>query len=76
MAVSEREHPDTEDLEIDSLTLSRSSHLLECFSISQGPVLGLKTIAHPVVLNWLHHNHPGACIKNTDPQVQILRTAP
>ena len=31
MAVLEREHLDMKDLEIDSLTLSRHSHLLECF---------------------------------------------
>lgn len=74
MAALEREHLDMRTLEVDSLTLSSYSHLLECFPISQGPFPSLKTSVHPVVLNWLHHNHPGASTKNTDSQVQILRT--
>lgn len=50
MAVLGREHLDIWDLDIDSLTLSRSLNPLELFfDIPRAPVLSLKTPTHLVV---------------------------
>lgn len=55
MAVLGREHLDIWDLDIDSLTLSRSLNPLELFfDIPRAPVLSLKTPTHLVVQNQPH----------------------
>lgn len=74
MAVLGREHLDIQDLNADSLTLSRSLDPLELFfDIPRAPLSQVRRLPpHLVVQNRLCHRHPGASIKNTDSKVQTF----